>query len=261
MPQEIERYAVYPSLLDRVVVVTGGATGIGASIVKAFAAQGSRVAFLDVAEAAGIALAEQIATRDVPPPLYLKCDLTDIEAVRSMMRKIHDRLGAPLVLVNNAASDDRHAFEHVTPEYWDGRMAVNLRHQFFAAQAVAPGMKSAGTGSIINLSSISWIIPTPNVTAYVTAKAAIVGLTRALAQELGAWNIRVNCILPGAILTDKQRSQWMTPEYTAEVLGSQFLKRHLAPEEVARLALFLASDDSAGITSQKHILDAGWVLG
>lgn len=261
MPQEIERYAVYPSLRDRVVVVTGGATGIGASIVAAFAAQGSRVAFLDLAEAAGHALAQQLAGVGMHPPLFLPCDLTDIEAVRSAMREIGDRIGAPLVLINNAASDDRHAFEDVTPEYWDGRMAVNLRHQFFAAQAVAPGMKAAGTGSIINLSSIAWIIPTPNVTAYVTAKAAIVGLTRALAQELGAWNIRVNCILPGAILTEKQRTQWMTPEYTAEVLGSQFLKRHLAPDEVARLALFLASDDSAGITSQKHILDAGWVLG
>ena len=261
MPEETARYAVYPSLQGRVVVVTGGATGIGAAIVRAFTAQGSRVAFLDLSEAAGHALAQQLAGVGAHPPLFVPCDLTDIEAVRSAMREIGDRIGAPLVLINNAASDDRHAFEEVTPEYWDGRMAVNLRHQFFAAQAVAPGMKAAGTGSIINLSSIAWIIPTPHVTAYVTAKAAIVGMTRALAQELGAWNIRVNCILPGAILTDKQRSQWMTPEYTAEVLGSQFLKRHLAPDEVARLALFLASDDSAGITSQKHVIDAGWVLG
>jgi D-xylose 1-dehydrogenase len=161
--------------------------------------------------------------------------------------------------VNNAASDDRHTFAEVTPEYWDERMAVNLRHQFFATQAVAPGMAAAGGGSIINMSSIAWMIPSTGLPAYVTAKAGIVGLTRTLARELGGANIRVNCVLPGAIMTERQRRLWMTPEYLAEIMQRQSLKRELMPEEVARLVMFLAADDSAGITGQNFVIDGGWV--
>jgi NAD(P)-dependent dehydrogenase (short-subunit alcohol dehydrogenase family) len=167
--------------------------------------------------------------------------------------------GAPRVLVNNAGSDDRHTFAEVTPEYWDQRIAVNLKHQFFAAQAVAPGMKAAGGGAIINMSSIAWMIPSANLSVYTTAKAAIVGMTRSLAHELGEGGIRVNCVLPGAILTERQRRLWMSPEYEREVLSRQCIKRHILPEEVARLVLFLAADDSDAITNQNYIIDGGWI--
>jgi NAD(P)-dependent dehydrogenase (short-subunit alcohol dehydrogenase family) len=163
------------------------------------------------------------------------------------------------VLVNNAANDDRHRMADVTPEYWDNRMNVNLRHQFFAIQAVAPRMIEAGAGSIINMSSISWVIATTGASAYVSAKAAIVGMTRTMARELGPAGIRVNCVLPGAINTERQIRLWMTPEYSAEILARQCLKRHIMPEEVARLVLFLAADDSGAITNQGYVIDAGWV--
>jgi NAD(P)-dependent dehydrogenase (short-subunit alcohol dehydrogenase family) len=163
------------------------------------------------------------------------------------------------VLVNNAANDDRHEFAEVTPEYWDQRMDVNLRHHFFAAQAVAPSMTRAGGGSIINMSSIAWMIPSTGLPAYVTAKAGIVGLTRTLAKELGPANIRVNAVSPGAIMTDRQRRLWMTPEYLAEIMQRQSLKRELLPDDVARLILFLASDDSSAITGQNLVIDGGWV--
>jgi NAD(P)-dependent dehydrogenase (short-subunit alcohol dehydrogenase family) len=163
------------------------------------------------------------------------------------------------VLVNNAARDDRHKFADVTPEYWDERMAINLRHHFFAIQAVVPRMAAAGGGSIINMSSIAWKIPSTGLPAYVTAKAAIVGLTRTIAHELGAFNIRVNCVLPGAIATERQRRLWYTPEYLEEILSAQALKRTLVPEDVARLVLFLAADDSEAITNQSYVIDGGWV--
>jgi D-xylose 1-dehydrogenase len=179
--------------------------------------------------------------------------------LRAALGEAERRLGPVRVLVNNAASDDRHDFGRVTPEYWDERMAVNLRHYFFATQAVVPAMRGAGGGSVINLGSIAWVIPSTGLPIYVTAKAAIVGLTRTLAHELGASSIRVNCIMPGAIMTERQRRLWMTPEYLAEILGRQALKRELMPEEVARLALFLAADDSAAITNQSYVIDGGWV--
>jgi len=252
------RYAQYPSLQEKVVLITGGATGIGASMVEHFAAQDSRVAFLDVDESSATKLIESVAGAK-HAPLFLKCDLTDIAALRSAIEKLEGKLGAVNVLVNNAARDDRHKTAEVTPEYWDERMAVNLRHQFFAAQAVVPGMTRAGGGSIINMSSISWIIPSTGLPAYVTAKAGIVGLTRTLSREFGAANIRVNCVLPGAIMTERQRRLWFTPEYLAEVMKAQALKRELVPDDVARLVLFLAADDSATITGQNFIIDGGWV--
>jgi len=254
-----EAFARYPSLQGVVVLVTGGGSGIGAAIVEQFALQGARVAFLDVADEASSRLVEDLRARCPHPPVFLLCDLTDIAALKAAVSQVEAQLGPVRVLVNNAASDDRHSFAEVTPEYWDERMAVNLRHHFFTIQAVAPRMAAAGGGSVINMSSIAWMIPSTGLPAYVTAKAGIVGLTRTLARELGASNIRVNCVLPGAIMTERQRRLWMTPDYLAEVMQRQSLKRELMPEEVARLVLFLAADDSAGITNQSYVIDGGWV--
>ncbi len=252
-------YASYGSLLDRIVLITGGGSGIGASIVEQFVQQGSRVAFLDIDQELSHQLTRRIAGSGPHEPLYLPCDLTDTFALKTAVAEVSRLLGTPSVLVNNAGSDDRHTFEDVTVEYWDQRIAINLRHYFFAAQAVADGMKKMQHGSIVNLSSIAWMVPSPHLPVYATAKAAILGLTRSLSLDLGRWDIRVNSVLPGAILTERQRRLWLTPEYEAEVLSRQHLKRHLQPEDVARLVLFLAADDSAGITGQHHVIDAGWL--
>jgi NAD(P)-dependent dehydrogenase (short-subunit alcohol dehydrogenase family) len=251
-------FASYPSLRDRVALITGGGSGIGASMVEHFALQGAKVAFLDRAVECSGELVNSLSPRCSYPPLFVPCDLTDIAALRSAVAEVEARLGAVRALVNNAANDDRHQFADVTPEYWDERMAVNLRHHFFAIQAAVPRMAEAGGGSIVNMSSIAWMIPSTGLPAYATAKAAIVGLTRTMAHELGPSNIRVNCVLPGAILTERQRRLWFTPEYTAEILAAQALKRILTPEDVARLVLFLAADDSAAITNQSYIVDGGW---
>lgn len=259
MTSEAGRYAAYPSLRDRTVVVTGGGSGIGATMVEHFALQGSRVAFLDIDAHAAAKLLNDLRARAEHPPLFLHCDLTDISALRDALATVALQLGPINVLVNNAGSDDRHAFADITPAYWDERMAVNLRHQFFAIQAVVDGMRAAGGGSIVNFSSIAWMIPSTRQAAYVTAKAAIVGLTRTMAHELGVANIRVNCVLPGAIITERQRRLWMTPEYAETVRNAQSLKRDLLPEDVARLVLFLAADDSSAMTGQNYIIDGGWV--
>jgi NAD(P)-dependent dehydrogenase (short-subunit alcohol dehydrogenase family) len=252
-------FASYPSLRGRVVVVTGGASGIGERIVEQFAKQAANVAFLDIQKEAGTQLVKKISATGDPEPYFLQCDLADITAVRNCIQSVIAKFKTVDVLVNNAGNDARHSVDEVTPEYWDRAMAVNLRHQFFVSQAVIPAMKKAGHGSIINLSSISWIIPSTGLPVYVTAKAAIVGLTRTLAHELGADNIRVNCVLPGAILTERQKQLWFTDAYQAEILRNQALKRMIAPEEVARLILFLAADDSGAITSQSYVIDGGWV--
>ena len=253
------QFATYPSLRERVVVITGGGTGIGAEMVQQFARQGARVAFLDrdVEASHELVRATSAGVRHVPR--FFACDVTDIGALRSALARVGTELGTVTILVNNAASDDRHTTSEVTPEYWDERLAVNLRHQFFAIQAVSDGMTAAGGGSIVNISSIGWIIPSTSQAAYVTAKAGIVGLTRTLAHELGPANIRVNCVLPGAIMTERQRRLWVTPEYAARVRAAQALKRELVPDDVARLVLFLAADDSCAMTSQSYIIDGGWV--
>ena len=259
---EQPNYATYPSLRNRVVVVTGGASGIGASIVAAFAAQGSRVAYLDIQDEAASALEEEIATTlpaGSPMPMYCHCDLTDIDAVQRTMRGLLERFQTFDVLVNNAGNDTRHSVEEVTSDSWDRSIAVNLKHQFFMAQAGIPAMREAQRGSISNMIAISWTIPSVHVPVYVTAKAAIVGMSRTLAHELGSANIRVNCVMPGAILTERQRQLWFTEEYKAQILAAQALKRILLPEEVARLILFLAADDSAAITNQSYVIDGGWV--
>jgi len=252
-------FVQYPSLRDAVVLITGGASGIGAAMVEHFALQGSRVAFLDVDDMSAASLVSELQSSASHSPQFLHCDLTDIPALKAALAKIEGEMASLRVLVNNAASDDRHSFAEVTPEYWDQRMAVNLRHQFFASQAVVPGMTRAGGGSIINMSSIAWMIPSTGLPVYVTAKAGIVGLTRTLSKELGTANIRVNCVSPGAIMTERQRRLWMTPEYLAEIIQCQSLKRELVPQDVARLILFLASDESSAITGQNFVIDGGWM--
>jgi NAD(P)-dependent dehydrogenase (short-subunit alcohol dehydrogenase family) len=259
-PAEIGgNFAHYPSLRDRVVVVTGGASGIGEAIVEAFAKQDARVAFLDIQDAAAQQLIQRIDSAGFPAPAYYPCDLTNIPAVQRTVAEILDALSAVDVLINNAGNDTRHSVEEVTPEYWDRSIAINLKQQFFMIQAVIPAMKKARRGSIVNMSSIGWVIPSTNMPVYVAAKAAIVGMTRTLAHEVGADNIRVNCVMPGAIMTSRQKQLWFTEAYKGEILASQALKRMILPEEVARLVLFLAADDSASITSQSYVIDGGWV--
>lgn len=252
-------FATYPSLRGRLMVITGGASGIGEALVEACAAQGARVVFLDVQDAPAKALVRRMEAAGFATPAYYPCDLTDIAALEAVMAQVLDRFTAVDVLVNNAGNDARHSIAEVTSEYWDRSMAVNLKHQFFMAQAVIPAMKRAGRGSIINMSSISWVIPSKGLPVYVAAKAAVVGMTRTLAHELGPDNIRVNCVMPGAILTERQKQLWFTEAYKAEILGGQALKRMLLPEEVARLVLFLAADDSSAITNQSYVIDGGWV--
>jgi NAD(P)-dependent dehydrogenase (short-subunit alcohol dehydrogenase family) len=253
------QFAHYPSLKGRVVLVTGGATGIGESIVTDFARQGSRVAFLDIQDEPACKLVDALAEEGCPAPFYLHCDLTDVAALKSAVEQVVAAMGAVDVLVNNAGNDERHRIEDVTPEYWDRSMATNLRPQFFMVQAVLPGMRKAGGGSIINMSSISWMIPSTGMPVYIAAKAAIVGLTRTLAHELGPDNIRVNAVLPGGIFTERQQRLWFTPELKAEIRARQALKRNIMPDDVARLVLFLAADDSSAITNQSYIVDGGWV--
>ncbi len=248
--------AVYPSLKGRLVVVTGGGSGIGAGLVEAFALQGARVVFFDIAEADSKALAASLAQLD-PAPVFEACDLTRIEALQAALAGIIARHGPIDVLINNAASDDRHALTEVTPAYWDDRIAVNLRHLYFAAQSVAPAMRAQGRGVILNLGSISWHLGLPDLSIYETAKAGIEGMTRALARELGADGVRVACIVPGNVRTPRQM-KWYTPEGEAEIVAAQCLKGRIEPRDVAALALFLASDDARFITGHEYFVDAGW---
>jgi D-xylose 1-dehydrogenase len=257
--QDTGNFALYPSLKDRCVIVSGGASGIGEAIVEAFATQHARVVFLDIQDAAAETLISRIQSAGFPAPLYFHCDLSDLTALRATMQQLLERFDAVDVLVNNAGDDTRHTLEGVTPDFWDHTMAVNLRHHFFLIQSVIPSMKKNFRGSIINMGSIAWVIPSIGIPVYVTAKAAIVGMTRTLAHELGPHGIRVNCVMPGAILTERQKRLWFTPAYQAEVLANQALKRMLFPDEVARLVLFLAAADSSAITSQSYVVDGGWV--
>src|SRR5581483_1008265 len=234
--------ASYPSLRDRVVFVTGGGSGIGESIVEHFCAQGARVTFVDIAKAPSEALVERIGKRGHRTPRFIAADLREIAALRSAIEAVRDSDGPIRVLVNNAGNDDRHVTANVTPEYWDDRMAVNLRHQFFAAQAVRPQMRDAGGGSIINFGSITWLVADTDCIAYVTAKSAINGMTRSLAHEFGKERIRVNCVMPGWVLTERQMSLWLNDEGVAQLERSQSLPDRLYPPDIARMVLFLASD-------------------
>lgn len=244
--------ATYPSLVGKRVLITGGATGIGASLVEAFAAQDARVAFIDIDRSAGTAVADRFA-----PDGFHDCDLRDVDAVTSTIAAIAQEFGGIDVLVNNAANDDRHNLDDITPAYWDERMATNLRHLFFAAQAVVPGMRAAGGGAIINFGSISWHLGLRNLVIYQTAKAAIEGLTRSLARDLGRDNIRVTTIVPGNVQTLRQK-RWYTPEGEAEIVAAQCLDGRVQPADVAALALFLASDDARMCTGHEYFVDAGW---
>lgn len=248
--------AVYPSLLGKRVIISGGGSGIGAGLVEGFAHQGARVAFVDVQDDASNAVCERLAGVPVPP-IFKRGDITDTERYTATIDGFIRDLGGCDVLVNNAASDDRHSIADVTPDYWDERMAVNLKHQFFAAKTVVPAMQAAGGGSIINLGSISWHLGLEQLVIYQTAKAAIEGLTRSLARELGRDNIRVNTIIPGNVQTPRQM-QWYTPEGEAEIVASQCLDGRIQPVDIAAMALFLASDDARYCTAHNYWVDAGW---
>jgi NAD(P)-dependent dehydrogenase (short-subunit alcohol dehydrogenase family) len=249
--------AVYPSLIGKKVIITGGASGIGASLVEAFLSQGCETAFVDKEDAQAKALVTKLEAATGFTSHYRHCDLTDLDAVSEQLAGISADLGGVDILINNAANDDRHSVEDVTPAYWDDRMAVNLRHLFFAAQAVIPAMRARGGGSIINFGSISWHLGLGDLVLYQTAKAAIEGMTRSLARELGRDGIRVNAIIPGNVQTPRQE-QWYTPEGEAEIVAAQCLDGRVQPRDVAAMALFLASADGHMCTGHNYWVDAGW---
>lgn len=250
-------FATYPSLSGRTVFISGGASGIGADIVRAFAANHARVAFVDLQREAGEALAASLKAAG-ETALFLRCDVVDISALQGSIEEARAKLGPISALVNNAANDERHAVADVTADYWDRAQNVNLRHHFFAAQAVHPQMRELGFGSIINLSSIAWRGGAGEMPAYSAAKAGVVGLTHALARAFGSDNIRVNAIEPGAVMTDRQRRLWYkTPESIDAIVQRQPIRAALLGEDIARMALFLAADDSRMVTKQSITVDAG----
>ena len=248
----------YPGLAGKVVLITGGASGIGAAFVRAFAAQRARVAFLDIDAESGEALVKEIAGASGPAPLFVPCDLLDIDALRTAMTAVHSKLGDAAVLVNNAANDQRQVLAEVTPTEFDWMIGVNLKHVFFASQAVVPQMQARGGGSIINMSSIAWMRGAPALPAYAAAKAAIVGFTNSLARLVGPDRIRVNAIAPGMVITDRQRRLWYPDEMQiAEFRARQAIPDAVTPDDIARLALFLASDESQRVTRQCFQVDGG----
>ncbi|MDF4004382.1 SDR family NAD(P)-dependent oxidoreductase [Luteibacter sp. PPL552] len=251
-------FATYPSLVDRTVLITGGASGIGESFVTHFADQGAKVAFLDVADEAGQALATRLADRR-HAPICLRCDLADVDALREAVTQVRARFGPIGVLVNNAANDVRHAIEDTTVDDFDRSLATNLRHQYFATQTVLPDMRQAQAGSIICLGSTGWMKKNAGYPMYATAKAAVVGFVYGMARELGRDRIRINCLVPGWVITPKQRQLWLNEEGEAEIRRVQCLPGHLMPDDLARMALFLAADDSRMCTGQNVIVDGGWV--
>ena len=257
MAAQPDQRARYPSLAGKRVLVTGGASGIGAWLVEAFVGQGARVLFCDIADDAARAVVARLGPGAAHAPLYRRCDLTDVDAVRALVAEADAALGGLDVLINNAGNDDRHALADVTPAYWDDRMAVNLRHLFFAAQAAVPAMQRAGGGVILNFGSISWHLGLREMPLYQTAKAAIEGMTRALARDLGRDNIRVATVVPGNVQTPRQE-RWYTPEGEAEIVAAQCLDGRIQPADVAALVLFLASDDARMCTGHPYFIDAGW---
>ena len=255
MTENLQR-AVYPSLSGKRVLVTGGGSGIGAGIVEAFAVQGADVTFFDIAEADSQAVVERLAAQGLTVR-YELIDLTDIAALQAAIAGMIEGSGAFDILVNNAANDDRHSIDEVTEAYWDNRLNVNLKHVFFCAQAVIPAMRAKGGGVIVNLGSISWHLGLNDLTLYQTCKAAIEGLTRSLARDLGPDGIRAVCVIPGNVRTPRQL-QWYTPEGEAEIVAAQCLDGRLAPEDVAAMVLFLASCDARLVTGHSYFVDAGW---
>jgi D-xylose 1-dehydrogenase len=256
MTEQVEmEYASYPSLRGRVAIVSGGASGLGAEFVRQLTGQGARVAFIDIDVERGRELEAEL--RDAV--LFVPCDVRDVGALRAAITRIADEIGPIRILVNNAANDRRYPVDEVDVALWDDLTAVNVRHHFFAAQAVAPMMREAGGGSIINVGSISAHIDLLELSAYITAKAGIEGLTHTLAREFGPWRIRVNCLMPGWVMTEKQLTQWVTPEAEDSIRRSQCLPHKLYPDDVARLLLWLAADDSRSCTAQRWIVDGGWM--
>jgi NAD(P)-dependent dehydrogenase (short-subunit alcohol dehydrogenase family) len=250
--------AIYPDLAGKVVLVTGGASGIGAAIVRAFARQKSTVVLFDINEEAGMGLSRELSGQGLAA-YFQRVDLTDIPALRAGVADACKAHGPTAILINNAAHDERHPTEEVTPEYWDDRIAVNLKHQFFAAQAVLSGMKAVGQGVIINFGSTSWMVGQGGMAAYTASKSGVIGLTRSLARDYGPFNIRVIAIAPGWIMTERQIEKWLTPEGEAELMRRQCLKRKLTPDELANFTVFLASDDASACTAQHYVVDGGWV--
>jgi NAD(P)-dependent dehydrogenase (short-subunit alcohol dehydrogenase family) len=255
---DLSNFARHPSLRHKAVFITGGGSGIGAAITECFLDQGAKVAFVDIDDGASRKLCADLKTQYGREPLFLKCDIRDIGALRKSIADTVAAIGPVGVLVNNAANDMRHKWQEVEPEYWDDRMAINLRPMFFTIQAIAPMMEKLGGGSIINFGSISWKVASGNMPAYVTAKAAIHGLTRTMARDLGQANIRVNTVLPGWVMTDRQIKLWLDQEGEARIDRSQFLKGRVMPVDLARIVLFLASDDARMCSAQEFIVDGGW---
>ncbi len=250
--------ANYPSLKNKTVIITGGASGIGSSIVENFLQQGSKVAFLDKEIELGNQLVSKLNNYE-HKPLFKVCDLKNIKELKDSIIEIGKDLGPTSILVNNAANDERHHIDDVTEEFWDDRMQVNLRHYFFTTQVVYKDMKKLGSGAIVNIGSFSWMLGQGNMPAYTTAKSAIMGLTRTLARDLGEYNIRVNCVVPGWILTERQKKLWLTPEAEKEQLERQCIKRMLVPDDIAKTVLFFASEQSSGCTAQNYVVDGGVV--
>lgn len=246
--------ATYPSLKGQVALVTGGASGIGLSIVEQLHAQGAKVGFIDINRQAGEALVARLGEG----AFFVAADITDMEALRGAIENVREALGPITILVNNAAHDQRHKVTEVTPDYWDDRIAVNIKHHYFAIQAVMEDMKKAQRGSIINMGSTSWLVSGAEMPVYTTAKSAVMGLTRAFAAELGPYNVRVNSIAPGWIITERQEELWLDEEGEKKLMDVQCLKRRLYPEEIARAVLFFASDEASAFTNQTYIADGGW---
>ena len=255
----MKQLAKYGSLQGKRVFITGGGSGIGESLVAEFAAQGALVAFVDIAVEASEALCRRLAEAGLTAPLFRHCDITDIASLQAVMAELAQKLGDFDILVNNAANDQRHQAQDVTLEYWNERIAINQRPMFFTCQAVFKGMKRRGGGSIINVSSISWHMKSGGYPVYATTKAAVVGLTRGLARDYGAHNIRVNTVTPGWVMTQRQIELWVDEAAEVEIKKSQCLPSKLMPQDIAAMVLFLASDDGAMCTSQEFIVDAGWV--
>jgi NAD(P)-dependent dehydrogenase (short-subunit alcohol dehydrogenase family) len=250
----------YPSLKNKVIFITGGASGIGASLVEAFCCQGARVAFVDILEEEAQRLVTKItALENATCPDFFPCDLTRTAELQNVISRVEKQIGTIGVLLNNAASDARHDFRTISEDYWNNRIQVNLRHAFFAVQAVYPGMKSLGGGSIINFGSMSWYECQGNMTGYTTSKAALEGMTRGLARDLGQDNIRINTLIPGWVMTERQLRDWVNEDTLKDIQRSQCLKNPLMPEDICAMALFLASDDSKMCTAQNFIVDGGWI--
>ncbi len=254
------QFASYPSLNGMPVVISGGASGIGESIVREFAAQGAKVGFVDIAAEAGEKLAAELNGKGQTVK-FTRCDITDVVAYQGVIRDFETAHGPALALVNNAANDQRHKWDEVTPEFWDDRVNVNLKHAFFAAQAVIPGMIAAKKGSIINFGSISWMILTGNLAAYTASKAAAHGLSRSLARDLGPHGIRVNTLVPGWVMTERQLTMWVDETANKLIDEQQALAGRVYPADIARMALFLAADDSMMISAQDFVVDGGWANG